>query len=301
MKVASLPLVLPATGFSGDRCQLVRHLPAPSAIIAYSRGRFSRGITGIYPTDDGHLLVGFGDGNLNGGKVPVLELDPVTGDVLSQSFLLRSENISTLRNTGDGLIAPYTDPVGASFEDTPSGRKWRVYARRDSAGSWVECGDMKQIIHAFDAVVLGGKLFLCGSIYPGHAAVVTPGDDAVAGEVVAAEPERGDFHRFYRFYPHTDMTRRLYNKGTGRAYIFDGETLVPDVSGWSPMTPSLMCPRTDYQLVISSTRWRLYRPDGVLVWDFRGLGDTPTAFAFVGEGFWVGYGGGSIKYCALER
>ena len=301
MKIASLPLVLPVTGFSGDRCQLVRHLPVPSAIVAYSRGRFSRGITGIYPTDDGRLLAGFGDANLNGGRVPILELDPVSGAVLDQSFPLRTENISTLRNTDDGLIAPYLDPTGDSFEDTPSGRKWRVYARRDSTGSWVECGDMRQVIHAFDAVVLGGKLFLCGSVYPGHAAVITPGDDAVAGEVVAAEPERGDFHRFYRFYPHTDVTRRLYNPGTGRAYIFDGQNLIPDTSGWSPAASALMCPRSDYQLVISPIRWRLYRPDGVLAWDFRELGVPPTAFAFVGEGFWIGYGDGSIKYCALER
>lgn len=301
MRVASLPLVLPATGFSGDRCQLVRHLPVPSAVAAYSRGRFARAITGIYPTDDGHLLLGFGDWNLNGGRVPVLELDPVSGAVLDQSFPLRTENISTLRNTGDGLIAPYVDPTGDSFEDTPNGRKWRVYARRDPGGSWVECGDMAQIIHAFDAVVLGGKLFLCGSVYPGHAAVITPGDDTVTGEVVAAEPERGDFHRFYRFYPHTNTTRRLYNPGTRQAYIFDGKTLTPDTSDWSPAAFALPCPRSDYQLVISSTRWRLYKPDGVLVWDFRGLGETPTAFAFVGEGFWTGYGDGSIKYCVLER
>lgn len=301
MRVASLPLVLPATGVSTDQHQLVRHLPAPSAIVTYSRGRFARGITGIYPTDDGHLLLGFGDWNLNGGRVPVLELDPVSGVVLGQSFALRSENISTLRNAGDGLIAPYTDPVGASFEDTPGGRKWRVYARRDPGGSWVECGDMRDIIHAFDAVVLGGKLFLCGSVYPGHAAVVTPGDDTVTGEVVAAEPERGDFHRFYRFYPHTDTTRRLYNPGTRRAYIFDGHALIPDTSDWSPMAFLLMCPRTDYQLAISSTRWRLYRPDGVLAWDFRGPGEVPTAFAFVGDGFWVGCSDGSIKHYALER
>lgn len=301
MKVASSPLVLPATGVSTDQRQLVRHLPAPSAIVAYSGGRFARAVTGIYPTDDGHLLLGFGDWNLNGGRVPVLKLDPVSGAVLDESFPLRTENISTLRNIGGGLIAPYVDPTGDSFEDTPNGRRWRVYARRDSTGSWVECGDMGGVIHAFDATVLKGKLFLCGSIYPGHAAVVTPGDDSVAGEVVAAEPGQGGGHRFYRFYPHTDTTRRLYNPGTGQAYIFDGETLIPDTSGWSPVAFSLMCPRTDYGLVISSTRWRLYRPDGVLAWDFRGPGEVPTAFAFVGDGFWVGCSDGSIKHYALER
>lgn len=279
----------------------MRHLPAPSDIVTYGQGRFNRAITGIYPTDDGRLLIGFGDWTLNGGKVPVLELDPVSGAVVDQSFPLRTENVSILRNTDDGLIVPYTDPVGASFEDTPSGRKWRVYARRDSTGSWVECGDMKQIIHAFDAVVLGGKLFLCGSIYPGHAAVVTPGDDTVTGEVVAAESERGDFHRFYRFYPHTDTTRRLYNPRSGRAYIFDGKTLVPDTSDWSPTAFTLMCPRSDYRLVISSTRWRLYRPDGVLAWDFEGPVETPTAFAFIGDGFWTGHGDGSIRHYILGR
>ncbi|MFW0183761.1 hypothetical protein ACN082_09720 [Rothia sp. CCM 9417] len=304
MRIAQPPLVLLAFGAVDEKLALVRATPPLAPIVSYRRNRYSTDVTCLHLKPDGNLLVGFGDWSLNGGKVPILEVDSKTGEVRSQSEPLRTENISIIKDTSGGLVVPYTDPTANTHEDTPAGRKWRIFARQKPDGSWEESGDFKQAIHAFDAVELDGELFFCGSIYPGYAAIFTPGGNTTAGKIVASEQEQGDYHRFYRFYPHTEKSVRVYNPGTGRAYIFDGNDLTPDETGWAPSNGALYCPSTGYQLFIGPLNWRIYTPEGVLFWDAPApVSHIPTAFtcAPAGKTLWVGHKDGSLSCYYMER
>lgn len=256
-------------------------------VAAYraARPNLSAAITGITPWAGG-LALGYGDWTVNGWQVPLLHLEPGTGAVITLTEPQPTENFSTLRVIGGTLYAPHTDPTSDS----------KACLTTIAPTGEVSTLGTHQVIHAFDATILSGQIYLCGSTYPGKAAIFTP------EQVIAEAPGVGDYQRFYRFYPHTEGTRRVYAPIEGRWFIFDGRTLAPD--GEAPPAPTavLHCPASGAYLV-SGARWRLYSPTGALLWVVPVPEErlSISSIYWDGSGLWVGTSDAEVRYYTIGR
>jgi len=119
---------------------------------------FLHGVHELYPFDD-RLYLGYGDANLNLGRITPIELrywesldDPTA---VASAFVVDEEQVDHFRSTDDRLLLPGVDAT----EDDLLGN---VYLQ-SAGGDWSKSRTLELAWHVHDIAALGDSLYACGS------------------------------------------------------------------------------------------------------------------------------------------
>ena len=119
---------------------------------------FLQGVHELYPFED-RLYIGYGDANLNLGRVTPIELrywesldDP---DAVGSDFVVDEEQVDHFRSAGDTLLLPGVDAT----EDDLLGNVYTLPA----GGGWSKSRTLEFAWHVHDIAAVGETLYACGS------------------------------------------------------------------------------------------------------------------------------------------
>jgi hypothetical protein len=119
---------------------------------------FLQGVHELYPFED-RLYIGYGDANLNLGRITPIELrywqgleDPAA---VAHDFIVDEEQVDHFRQAGDTLLLPGVDAT----EDDLLGN---VYAQ-PAGGAWSKSRTLEYAWHVHDIAAVGESLYACGS------------------------------------------------------------------------------------------------------------------------------------------
>jgi hypothetical protein len=119
---------------------------------------FLRGVHELYPFED-RLYLGYGDANLNLGRVTPIELRYWEGlddaSAVAHDFIVDEEQVDHFRRVGDTLLLPGVDAT----EDDLLGN---VYAL-PADGAWSKSRTLEYAWHVHDLAAVGETLYACGS------------------------------------------------------------------------------------------------------------------------------------------
>ncbi len=119
---------------------------------------FLQGVHELYPFD-GRLYIGYGDANLNLGRVTPIELrawesldDP---DAWISELVVDEEQVDHFRSTDDTLLLPGVDAT----EDDLLGNVYTL----SPGGDWSKSRTLEYAWHVHDIAAIGDTLYACGS------------------------------------------------------------------------------------------------------------------------------------------
>lgn len=128
-----------------------------AGVARFGTREFLRGVHAL-AVFDGRLYLGYGDANLNLGRLFPIELrswgrpDP---ESLERGFATDEEQVDHYRVFGDLLIVPGVDA-------TEDGLLGNVYTLRPG-GEWYKSRTLELAWHVHDAAVIGEAIYACGS------------------------------------------------------------------------------------------------------------------------------------------
>lgn len=184
-------------------------------------------IHSLHVHDDRHVLVGYGDPNMNDGPTGLVTFDPVTR-TSEVHGTYPTEAFTTFRTIAETTYALFMDPIGFWEPTLP----YATYPVSDTPPSMIDA------IHVFDIAEHDGRLWVCGSSHgpqgSGQAAAWWSDDQGATWTKTLPTGIVGDYERVHRLaviggrlYALLDWG--LWSPYNDKFYVWDSAS-----QSWSP-------------------------------------------------------------------
>lgn len=204
------------------------HPTHAGALLKPEKGRSvgSPEIVSLHVHDDEHVLIGYGDWNVNDGSTALVTFNPKTG--LSESHgIYPTEAFHTFKTIDGITYALFIDGIGFWEEMQP----YATYPKQDITLGKIDA------IHIFDIAKYDNKLWVSGSAHDGTgtgvATVWWSEDKGATWIKTTPSGVSGDWERVYRIGV---VEEKLYARLNSTSWSSDGDWYVWNNSSWEKST-----------------------------------------------------------------